>query len=465
MPRRNLTVILLAALLSLMCYHRASRNRFAATFAEAMNHVTAEYVDEVEPRALFEGAMEGMMDQLDMYSGYTSPQEKAQFDKQLDGEFPGVGFVLEVDEKTNRLTILSPLVGTPAQKAGLQSGDVILAINGHEAANLTLEQAIDHIKGPVGSKVKLLIERGDVKKEYELEREIVYLESVQGDIRRSDGTWMFRLVEHPRIGYLRVTNFGKRTEEEFKAAIESFDNPGEAIDGLIIDFRGNSGGLLSAAVGVCDMLLDEGLIVSTRGRNKVERASYSAWSGTELSEDIPIVVIVDRSSASASEIVAACLQDHKRAVVVGQRTWGKGTVQNVIDLEGGKSAIRFTIATYWRPSGKDIHKRRNSKDSDDWGVRPDPGLEVILTKPQFEKMVKSRQRRDMITFDDLAKAKREIAEHELALTDKTPVPGAPPIPVPDPADEAAESPFIDDPQLDKAVEYLQGVTEKAKETH
>jgi carboxyl-terminal processing protease len=210
------------------------------------------------------------------------------------------------------------------------------------------------------------------------------------------------------------------------------------------------------------MLIDRGAIVSTRGRGGVEKASYSATAGTEVDPSLPVVVLVDRYSASASEIMAACLQDHHRAVVVGERSWGKGTVQNIEELEGGKSAIRLTIATYWRPSGKDIHKRRNATDDDDWGVRPDPGLEVKLTKDQYQQFALARRNRDVTPLAELMQSKPPMPGATAPLESPKPEapqpeidPAAPPVPIPDPSlDEAGNAPFAD-PQLERAIESLQ----------
>jgi carboxyl-terminal processing protease len=231
---------------------------------------------------------------------------------------------------------------------------------------------------------------------------------------------------------------------------------------LIIDLRGNPGGLLPAAVSVCDALLDEGLIVTTRGRNGVLLEQHQAERGTDLPATIPIVVLVDRLSASASEIVAACLQDHGRAAVAGQRSWGKGSVQNVISLEGGKSALRLTIGSYRRPSGKEIHKWKKAKEEDDWGVRPDAGLEATLTNHQNDLLVLARRQRDLTPWEKLAA--------EPAKTNSSADPQAIPTPQPDAEGQVAEKsssleteaasaakqdPAAIDPQLQKALEYLQ----------
>jgi carboxyl-terminal processing protease len=295
----------------------------------------------------------------------------------------------------------------------------------------------------------------------------IVIESVLGDVRQSDGTWLFHLVEQPKLGYIRLTSFAERTADDFRTALDQVRD--SQCDGLILDLRGNEGGLLKTAVEVGDMLLEEGLIVSTRGRGAVEKSAHYAHPGADLPTDFPLVVLVDRFAASASEIVAAALQDHGRAVIVGERTWGKGTVQNIEELEGGKSAIRLTIATYWRPSGKDIHKRRNAKDSDDWGVRPDPEMDVVLAKELYEKAVKTRRKRDVTPLSELKALPRSETSIEPPATQNEPQtppatdPTEVPPPVPDasedsPASKAKEEPinlFYVDPQLQKAIDVLQ----------
>lgn len=459
MPLRNLMVICLAAILSLVCYQRASRNRYVTTLTDAMNVITRQYVDEVEPRVLFEGAMEGMVKRLDPYSGYTSPDDYEQFQESLDQEFGGVGIVVEMNAETNRLTVMSPLIGTPAYKAGLKAGDVIMAINGQDTQKLTLKDAVGLMRGPEGSEVKVsILHAGDTElREFTLQRAIIPIESVLGDIRRPDGSWVFTLEQHPRIGYIRLVNFGERTTEELRTALHTLTRPELKIDALILDLRGNAGGLLKAAVETCDMFLDEGLIVSTRGRGGVQKSSVSAEKGVLLPPEVPLVVLVDKYSASASEIVAACLQDHNRAAIAGQRSWGKGTVQNIIQLEGGRSALRLTVASYWRPSGKDIHKRKGATESQDWGVRPDPGLEVNLTDEQFEQVYRARRNRDMsIQGQPPQQPPAEIKRPE--LTPEVPVP----IPEPEGAQPSATT--ADDPQLKKAIEHLRKEIKRRQET-
>jgi carboxyl-terminal processing protease len=246
-------------------------------------------------------------------------------------------------------------------------------------------------------------------------------------------------------------------------ALESFGPGAEKIDGLILDLRTNPGGLLTAGVGVCDAFIDKGLIVSTRGRNKVELESHRATENLAVPLSLPMVVLIDGYSASASEIVAACLQDHHRAAIVGERTWGKGTVQKVYMLEGNRSALRLTFATYWRPSGKDIHKRKDAKDTDDWGVRPDPGMEVILSKELAERLREARLDRDLAVVEESPQEAGQSSKP------KAPAPKIePPVPVPEPDGElklptpepdaegaSPKSGPIEDPQMKRALEVLQ----------
>jgi len=452
---------------SWLCYQRAARNRYSATLTEAMNIVTARYISDVEPRVLFEGAMDGMIHKLDAYSAYTSPEEFHQFKQQMEGELTGIGIMVDANSTSGQLTVLESLIGKPAHRAGIRQGDVIVAIDGKSTKGVPLKEAISLIRGRAGTKVALRVERTGHEQplNYDVERTLIPIESVLGDAHRPDGSWVFRLFDHPRIGFIRIVSFGERTAEEFQAALASYRRPGQEIDSLIIDLRYNPGGLLTAATDVCDSLIDSGVIVTTRGRSNVLMQQHRAQAGTDLPLEVPIAVLVDRFSASAAEIVAACLQDHHRVSVVGQRTWGKGTVQNVIKLEGGRSALRLTVGSYHRPNGKEIHKWKKSKDSDDWGVRPDDGLEVLVTNRQHELITVARRERDRSSWEDL----------ERATTSNEPAPSvspAPPVPVPQPdSDEpttqggsseaeglaaARHDPASIDPQLKKAIDHLVG---------
>jgi len=470
MPRQNLLILIVVAAVSVVCYQRAARNRYSQTLTQAMNIVSENYIDEVEPRVLFEGAIDGMVGKLDPYSAYTSPEEFAQFQQTMDGEFTGIGIMVDADAASRRLVVLDALVGKPAYLKGIRAGDILIEIDGHDTRDVPVREAVTYIRGKPGTKLALKVQRPGQGEpmSYELERTVIPLESILGDTRAGEGGWSFRLADHPRIGYIRVVSFGERTSEEFREALGML-REAPAVDGLIIDLRYNPGGLLTAATEICDSLLDEGLIVTTLGRHDVLMERYKATTGTDLPRSVPVVVLVDRLSASASEIVAACLQDHHRAAIAGQRTWGKGTVQNVVLLEGGRSAIRLTVGSYHRPSGQEIHKWKDAKDTDAWGVRPDPGLEVALTSHENDLIVAARRKRDLLPASELTKGPSAPTSAPPRTLPKSS--DSPPVPKPEPDDgqsaeqtpalevEAATKARLDpttiDPQLRKALEHLQ----------
>lgn len=442
MPRRNMWVICLAFAVSLVCYQRADRNRYLGTIAEAMNLIDALYVKDVEPRELYENAMRGMAEGLDPYSTYIKPTEYKELQDGLEQKFGGIGVAIEVDVETKRLTVMSPLVNTPAYRAGIKSGDVILAIEGHDTVGMTTRDAADLIQGDPGTTVRLTIQHLGEEKPVELTitRAIIPIDSVLGDVRRPDGTWDFTLTDHPQITYLRVLQFGSRTVEELTKSLKG--RPAQAV---ILDLRDNSGGLLDAAVETCSLFIPKGQeIVSTRSRgNRVHRI-FKADGSVLLKPDVPMVVLTNHYSASASEIVAACLQDYGRAKIVGQRSWGKGTVQNVFRLEGGQAALKFTTATYWRPSGKNIHRHKGDKDDADWGVTPDPDFAVVLPDEQADQIRKQRRHKDTSNGPD----KPAGAPEKKTVNGNA---------------EAQPQSRVVDPQLAKAVEYLEAQLAASKQ--
>jgi carboxyl-terminal processing protease len=425
MPLRNLILILLTVVVSYACYDRADRNRYASTVAQAMDVINENYLEAVNYRDLYENAMEGMAGGLDPYSGYIPPNDYGYFTQQLEQEFGGIGILVEFGRETRRPTVTSPLVDTPAARAGVRAGDIILAIDGLDTADISFRETVQMIRGKPGDIVRLMVLHvgEDEPVELEIERAIIPVESVLGDVRWDDGSWDFRLEHEPRITYIRLVTFGDDTVDELERALR--DANAEA---LVLDLRDNAGGLLTAAVGVCDLFLDEGMIVSIRGRDGEIRDRSEANPNSVIGSDVPMAVLVNGFSASASEIVAACLQDHGRAKVVGQRTWGKGTVQNVIELEGGSAAIKLTTASYWRPSGENIHRMSDADDSDQWGVIPDEGFEVTLTDEQADEIRKVRQQRDTVILMDNGD--------------------------PAPSDPSASKHRPDDPQLRRAIDYL-----------
>ncbi len=369
-------------------------------FADTLDQIERNYVKDVSRRDLIEAAIKGVLEKLDPYSNYINPDEIGRFRTSVEQQFGGIGIQIGVED--GQLKVISPLLGTPAYRAGLESGDVILEIDGQSTEGIQIDEAVKRLKGDPDTTVTLTVRHaGSREKEtISVTREIVHVQTVLGDTRKSDDTWDFMLDHDKRIGYIRITAFGRDTAADVKNALQDLQKQG--LKGLIIDLRFNPGGLLSAAIEVTDLFISEGKIVSTKGRNTPERTWEAVKDGTF--EDFPMVVLVNHYSASASEIFSAALQDHKRAMIVGERTWGKGSVQNVIELEEGRSALKLTTAGYHRPSGKNIHRFPEAKESDEWGVMPDQGYEVKMNGTQTAKLIEYRRRRDIL-----------VGKHEKAL--------------------------------------------------
>lgn len=366
--------------------------------ADTMDQVERNYVKDISRRELMEAAIRGVLEKLDPYSNYISPDEIGRFKTAVENQFGGIG--IQVDVRHGRLTVVSPLVGSPAYRAGIQAGDVIVEIDGKSSANIELDEAIRRLKGEAGSSVSITLmhpPKSD-RRTVTIEREIIHLETVLGDRRDDHDRWDYMLDHEKRIGYIRITSFGRDTFRDLHAAMKELDK--QKLRGLIVDLRFNPGGLLGSAIEVADLFLNEGEIVSTAGRNSPKRS----WSARkpDTFDGFPMVVLVNRYSASASEIVSASLQDHKRALVIGERTWGKGSVQNVIELENGKSALKLTTASYRRPNGQNIHRFPDSKESDQWGVMPDPGYEIKLADDEMNRLVALRHQRDILLINHSA---------------------------------------------------------------
>jgi carboxyl-terminal processing protease len=402
MPRRNLFAIAAVGALSLLCWQASQGAKpkdetmeLYGLFVDAVEQVQANYVRPVSRKELLESALKGMLQDLDPHSNYLNTAHYKTFKRSIEGRFGGIGITVGYDSEANRLKVLAPMVGTPAYAAGIMAGDLILEIDGKTTEGMTTDKAVDVLQGQPGQPVKLhVLHEGNQKAEtITVNRAIIDVPTVLGDLRKSNDQTDFMLDKQKKIGYIRITEFHQNTPNDVKAALD--DLKAQGVKGLILDLRGDPGGLLTAAVEICDLFLDKGVIVSTRGRNTIERTYEAQKEGTF--PDVPMVVLVNENSASASEIVAAALQDHKRAQVVGQRSFGKGSVQNLIDLEDGNSVLKLTVATYWRPSGKNIHRFKDAKDTDDWGVSPDKDLEVKLSPAEHFAWAMARRDRDLLS--------------------------------------------------------------------
>jgi len=392
MPRRNLHVLLILAAVSLICSAKVSRPGRALVYA--MDEISGRYLEKVDQQKLFEGAMEGILSRLDEYSEFIPPAALSEFQETLDSQFEGVGIEILLDPETKQLTVASPLVGSPAYAAGIRAGDQILRIDGRSTQGLSLDDASQRMRGHPGEKVVLTVlhEGATEPVDVEIVRGVVRVDTVLGDTRNADGSWNFFLEGHDRIGYIRINSFSEQTENELKKALAWLVQ--HKMRGLILDLRNNPGGLLISAVDISDLFIKSGVIVTTRDRNQVIETAYEA-SGTALYTDFPMAVLVNQFTASASEIVAACLQDHERAVVVGQRSFGKGTVQEILDLEPGQGVFKLTTASYWRPSNKNIHRLPSAGENDAWGVSPNEGCAVNLDAKELARLAQWRVDRDL----------------------------------------------------------------------
>ena len=363
-------------------------------FVDTFEQIDRNYVKDVDRRKLMQAAIRGMLDELDPYSSYIDPDQLTKFNEDVDQEFGGIGIQVQIDPESKRITVISPLPGTPAYKAGVKAGDVLMEIEGKSTKDFQIEDAVKLLKGPAGDEVEIgVLHPGESEiRRIKMKRDIIQVSTILGDKYKESDDWDFMIDPKEKIGYIRLTHFSRRSGDELLEALRILQR--EDMRGLVLDLRFNPGGLLSQAIRICDLFVEEGRIVSTKGRNTDERVWEAHKSGTFTG--FPMAILVNRYSASASEIVSACLQDHKRAKIVGERTWGKGSVQNVIELEGGTSALKLTTASYHRPSGKNIHRFPKSKETDEWGVMPDEGYKVEFSNEEMKKYLDYRRDRDVL---------------------------------------------------------------------
>jgi carboxyl-terminal processing protease len=320
-------------------------------FSEVLEKIADDYVDKINQADVMDDAINGMLQSLDPYSAYMTPEMFSEMQTETSGEFGGLG--IEVGMEHGVVKVISPIDNTPASRAGVKAGDYIIKINDTQVQGKTLFQAVDLMRGSVGSAIEITIRRKGVKKSivFNIIREIIQIESVSAELIDKN------------IGYLRLSSFNENSSSQLKKKIKEIRKQG-SIKGYIIDLRNNPGGLLSQAIKIADFFLNDGEIVSTRGRKNLDNRKWFAKKG-DLTNGKPIIVLTNYGSASASEIVAGALKDHKRAIIIGENSYGKGSVQSIIPLKN-EGAIRLTISKYYLPSGKSIS---------DVGVEPDITVE------------------------------------------------------------------------------------------
>ena len=327
-------------------------------FSEVLEKIREEYVDEIDQSESMDSAINGLLQSLDPYSSYMTPETVTQMMTDTSGEFGGLG--IEVGMEAGVVKVISPIDDTPASKAGLKAGDYIVKINNIQVQGKSLNEAVDLMRGPVGSGIELTVRRVGEKKAitFNIIREIIQVQSVKSEILNKN------------IGYIRLTSFNENSSKQVRQRIKNFDK-NKNLNSYILDLRNNPGGLLTQAITISDFFLENGEIVSTKSRKTSENKKWFAKKG-DLLDGKPMIVLINYGSASASEIVAGALKDHKRAIIIGENSYGKGSVQSIIPLKN-KGAIRLTIAKYYLPSGKSISEV---------GVTPD--IEITEDSKDFK---------------------------------------------------------------------------------
>jgi carboxyl-terminal processing protease len=416
---------------------------------DVLEEVQQKYVRELDPekmRDLVENMVNSGLEKLDPHSGFINADEYRQFENNSKGKFGGIG--IRIGLESGMILVESPMVGTPAYEAGIMAGDIIVKIDGKSTETMALKRVVEHIQGEPGTKLTLTVLHEGTKKPVDIEitRAEIKVDTVLGNKREANNLkeWDFWIDPESKIAYVRITNFTQTTTAEITRIVDALQKTG--MKGLVVDLRNNPGGLLSSAVEVSSLFLPEGKqVVTTKGRGGVVERTYDAHhenTNVEPGTYYPMAILINRYSASASEIVAAALQDHFRAVIVGERSYGKGSVQNVILMEGGTSALKLTTASYWRPSGRNIHRFPDAKEKDEWGVKPNEGYEVKLTDEERIEYFKWRQKRDIV---------------------RRPGPEAPKDPASDiKEDETKKKEPFRDRVLDKAVDYIKGELKKER---
>jgi len=324
-------------------------------FSEVLETIKKDYVDEIDQAEVMDSAINGVLQSLDPYSAYMSPKSFKGMRTDTKGEFGGLGIEIAMDSGV--VKVIAPIDDTPASNAGIKSGDYIVKINEEQVQGKSLTEAVELMRGPVGSEINLTVRRKNVKKalNFKIKRAIIEVKSVEAKI----------IGDKKKIGYLRLKSFNENSNEQLSKKINTFEKNNK-LSGYILDLRNNPGGLLTQAISITDFFLDNGEIVSTKGRKITETRRFFSKKGDGINGK-PLIIIINNGSASASEIVSGALKDHKRAIILGERTYGKGSVQSIIPLKNG-GGIRLTISKYYLPSGKSISEI---------GVIPDIFVEEI----------------------------------------------------------------------------------------
>ena len=408
MHRRNLLIVAIVVPGCLLACAAQDRTGQGKRFAEVIQRIDKGFIRTVDSEQLFQAAMEGVFRKLDDRSEFIEPSKFKNYERDFKKEFAGIGVELDTEPSSGDIIVVAPVYGGPAWRAGIRSGDRIISVENIKTSGRTLSEVVSQFRGVVGSKVDLCIKKQGVSQnglsavqDVTISRQNITIESVRGDRRLLGGKWNWWLEGEPNILYLRISHFGNRTGLEIAQLIEKLVF-NQVPKGLVIDLRGNSGGMLQAGIAVCDLFLEDGLIAAVANDRLKDRSNrkqlQQEWAATpgQVLEGIPIAILVDEFTASVAEIVAACLQDHKRATIVGSRSFGNASVQTITTLSSGPGAIRLTTNEYQRPSGTSLNRLSTSRDSDAWGVRPDSNFAFSPTRKQLEDWITWRQDRDRV---------------------------------------------------------------------
>jgi carboxyl-terminal processing protease len=352
---------------------------FVRTLVDIHRQVQQNYVEPVDDAGLREAAISGLLSKLDPFSVYVPPSKEEDFNRMLEGSFKGVGIELDQKGEFGPIEVVSPIEGSPAFKAGIMAGDTILAVDGKSIEGERLPDVVKKIGGALGTKVTLKVRHATgEEQDITMTREEIVVPTITGYQRTQSGAWDYYACEDPKIAYLRLAQFTPDSADKLKAICDQLLADG--MKGLIFDMRFNPGGRLDQAIQVVDLFLDSGVIVSTKGRNRPEQVARASVPGTL--PQFPLIVLVNEASASAAEVVAGSLMDNRRALIIGEQTYGKGSVQELIGLDGKAGELKLTVAYYYLPSGRLVHRKKDMKDGDDYGVKPQI---VVPMDPQQER--------------------------------------------------------------------------------
>ncbi len=417
---------------------------FFDTLVDLRSQIIHNYVEPVDDQKLLTGAIQGMMATLDPFSNYFSKDELARFDRAVHGQFSGVGAEFAQDPQTGSFIVVSPIEDSPALKAGMFAGDRILKIDGVTAEGLSLKDFEAKVSGAPNTELKLTVVHEGEKLPVDLTitRAVIQTLSVRGVRHTANGEWDFLIDPDHRIAYVRLSNFMENTAEEMdKATLPLIrDQQAGGLKGIILDLRFNPGGLLQAGIDVSKRFLDSGVIVSTGRPDTSKRDFVAEANGDNTYPRVPVVVLINKYSASASEIVAGALKDHQRAVLIGERSFGKGSVQTLLKLDNGNAALKLTTQYYYLPSGRNIMHKPGATT---WGVEPDAAFNIPLTDEENRQVLRDREASEII---------RHVAARVAVAGDRTDLAGAA---EGDAATEPATQPMeASDRQLQRAMEIL-----------